>query len=148
LHRKEITRWQRKKGKTGADRKRSRTRAYPIEFRLRIVKLFCEESYSAALLSSEFGISQHSIRRWVRSYRRGGVDGLEPKPHPGGKPSVPPDTRRGWWPSSKPTRSMVRTAAVKMQTFALPAGTRGQVVRIVCTNQKWFRVHEVELSAP
>jgi transposase len=80
-----------KKRKAGEDRNRPRTRAYPVEFRLRIVKLFQEEGYSVALISEEFGISHHSIRRWVRAYRRGGVDGLTPKPRPGGKPCVKPE---------------------------------------------------------
>jgi transposase len=80
-----------KKRKAGGDRKPPRTRAYPVEFRLRIVKLFLEEGYSVALISEEFGISHHSIRRWVRAYRRGGVDGLTPKPRPGGKPCVKPE---------------------------------------------------------
>jgi transposase InsO family protein len=80
-----------KKRKAGGDRNRPRTRAYPVEFRLRIVKLFLEEGYSVALISEEFGISHHSIRRWVRAYRRGGVDGLTPKPRPGGKPCVKPE---------------------------------------------------------
>jgi transposase InsO family protein len=80
-----------KKRKAGGDRKRSRTHAYPVEFRLRIVKLFLEEGYSVALISEEFGISHHSIRRWVRAYRQGGVEGLTPKPRPGGKPCVKPE---------------------------------------------------------
>jgi transposase InsO family protein len=80
-----------KKRKAGGDRKPPRTRAYPVEFRLRIVKLFLEEGYSVALISEEFGISHHSIRRWVRAYRRGGVEGLTPKPRSGGKPCVKPE---------------------------------------------------------
>ena len=82
-----------KNRKAGGDRKRSRTWAYPVEFRLRIVKLFLEEGYSASMISEEFGISQHSIRRWVLAYRRGGVEGLTPKPRPGGKPSVKPEIK-------------------------------------------------------
>lgn len=82
-----------KKRKAGGDRKHSRTWAYPVEFRLRIVKLFLEEGYSASLISEEFGISQHSIRRWVQAYRRCGVEGLAPKPRPGGKPSVRPEVQ-------------------------------------------------------
>ena len=50
-----------RKRKAGGDRKRSRTWAYPVEFRLRIVKLFLEEGYSASLISEEFGISQRTV---------------------------------------------------------------------------------------
>ena len=82
-----------KKRKAGRDRKRSRTHAYPVEFRLRIVKLFLEEGYSVALISEEFDISHHSIRRWVGAYRQGGVEGLTPKPRPGGKPCVKPEVQ-------------------------------------------------------
>jgi transposase InsO family protein len=82
-----------KKRKAGGDRKRSLKQAYPVEFRLRVVKIFLEEGYSAALISEQFGISSHSIQRWVRAYRRGGVDGLTPKPRPGGKPSVKPEVK-------------------------------------------------------
>ncbi|MGD8543398.1 MAG: IS481 family transposase [Desulfobacteraceae bacterium] len=77
----------------GSTRKGGRTWAYPVEFRLRIVKLFLEEGYSAALISAEFGISKHSILRWVSAYRQGGVEGLTPKPRPGGRPSVTPEIR-------------------------------------------------------
>ena len=71
---------QHKKPATGA-KKGARTLAYPVEFRLRIVKLFLEEGYSAGLLCEQFGISSHSIHRWVRAYRLRGAEGLEPKRH-------------------------------------------------------------------
>ena len=80
----------RKKKKRSARRKKvPRTKAYPVEFGLRIVRLFLEEGYSAALLCEQFGISAHSIRRWVVAYRQRGVEGLEPKPRSGGKNKVP-----------------------------------------------------------
>jgi hypothetical protein len=34
---------------------------------------------------------------------------------------------------------------VALQTFTLPVGTYGRYIRIQCTNQKWFRVQEVEV---
>ena len=80
-----------KKCLAGEERKPSQTWAYPVEFRLRVVKLFLEEGYSAALISGDFGISQHSIRRWVEAYRNGGVLGLKPKPRLGGRTSVTHD---------------------------------------------------------
>lgn len=55
----------------------SRTCAYPIDFRLRIVRLFLEEGYSIALICEGFGIRKHSLCRWVEAYRRCGVQGLE-----------------------------------------------------------------------
>ena len=38
-----------------------------------------EEGYSPKLLVEQFGISTHSIQRWVRAYRLHGAAGLEPK---------------------------------------------------------------------
>ena len=69
---------QSKRGATGAKRA-TRTLAYPVEFRLRMVKLFFEEGYSTGLLVEQFRISSHSIQRWVRAYRLKGAEGLEPK---------------------------------------------------------------------
>jgi transposase len=50
-----------------------------LEFRLRIVKLYLEEGYSPKLLVEQFGISTHSIQRWVKAFRLHGAAGLEPK---------------------------------------------------------------------
>jgi len=84
----------RKKKRSAGGKKGSRTWAYPVEFRLRIVTLFLEEGYSAPLLSEQFGISKSAIRRWVRSYRQRGVEGLEVKPRTGGNTRVPPEVRQ------------------------------------------------------
>ena len=83
-----------KKKRSAGGKKGSRTWAYPVEFRLRIVTLFLEEGYSAPLLSEQFGISKSAIRRWVRSYRQRGVEGLEVKPRTGGNTRVPPEVRQ------------------------------------------------------
>jgi transposase InsO family protein len=82
-----------KKRKSSAKRG-SRTWAYPVEFRLRIVKLFLEEGYSTPLLSEQFSISGSAIRRWVRSYRQFGAEGLEIKPRAGGNTRVTPEVRQ------------------------------------------------------
>jgi transposase InsO family protein len=60
-------------------KRKSRPLAFPVEFRLRIVKLYLEEGYSPKILVEQFGISTHSIQRWVRAYRLHGATGLEPK---------------------------------------------------------------------
>jgi transposase InsO family protein len=44
-----------------------------------MVRFFLEEGYSTALLREQFGVSGHSIQRWVRAYRDRGAEGLEPK---------------------------------------------------------------------
>ena len=85
-------------------------------------RLFLEEGYSAALLAEQFGISEHSIHRWVRSYRRGGVEGLEPKPRAGGKPSVPPEVRQRMVAVKKahPEYGPRRIADVLKRFFLIP----------------------------
>jgi len=60
-------------------KRKSRPLAFPLEFRLRIVKLYLEEGYSPKLLVEQFGISTHSIQRWVKVFRLHGAAGLEPK---------------------------------------------------------------------
>ena len=62
-----------KKKRSSRRKKGTRTWAYPVEFRHRIVKLFLEEGYTTNLLSEQFGVSRTAIRRWVRLYRQGGV---------------------------------------------------------------------------
>jgi len=74
--------------------RRGRSLAYPVEFRLRIVKLFLEEGYSTRLLVEEFGISTHSVERWVKAYRLKGAEGLVPKCSVGGKRRVPDEVRQ------------------------------------------------------
>jgi transposase len=69
----------RSKSPANRGKRKVRTLAFPVEFRLRIVKLFLEEGYSARLLVKQFGISTHSVQRWVRAYRLHGEAGLAPK---------------------------------------------------------------------
>jgi transposase-like protein len=59
-------------------KRKSRPRAFPVEFRLRIVTLYLENGYSSTLIVEQFGIGTHSIRRWVRAFRLLGADRLEP----------------------------------------------------------------------
>ena len=40
-----------------------RTRAYPYEFRLQIVRLYLEEGYNTSVLREQFGVSSHSVHR-------------------------------------------------------------------------------------
>jgi transposase-like protein len=56
-----------------------RTRAYPYEFRLQIVRLYLEEGYNTSVLREQFGVSNHSVQRWVKAYRQQGAEGLVPK---------------------------------------------------------------------
>ena len=65
-----------------------RTRPYPYEFRLKMVRLFLEEGYSTSILRESFGVSHHSVHRWARAYREQGPEGLLAKQHPGAKPKI------------------------------------------------------------
>ncbi len=50
---------------------------YLFEFRLRAVKLYLEEGYSADMVSGELGIGRSTISTWVKRYREEGEAGLE-----------------------------------------------------------------------
>ena len=75
-------------------KKPRRTLAYPVEFRLRMVRLFLEEGYSASVLKEQFGVSAHSIHRWVKAYRSHGTEGLEPKRRTDDRTRQPAEVRR------------------------------------------------------
>ena len=50
---------------------------FPVEFRIRVVKLFLEEGYTSSMLAEEFGCGKSTIQNWVRIYREQGESGLE-----------------------------------------------------------------------
>jgi transposase-like protein len=84
-----------KKPASRSKRKR-RPLAFPLEFRLRVAKLYLEEGYSPKLLVEQFGISSHSIHRWVKVFRLHGAKGLEPKRPLPWKSRVL-DNKRSWF---------------------------------------------------
>jgi len=86
----------RKKTKSPATRnkKKPRTLAFPVEFRLRVVKLFLEEGYGAKLIAEQFGISTHSVTRWVKAFRLNGAAGLEVKRPVSRESRVPEEVRQ------------------------------------------------------
>jgi len=49
---------------------------YSAQFRLRVVKLYIEENYTARMISEEMGCCKSAIHRWVGIYRRDGEEGL------------------------------------------------------------------------
>jgi len=50
--------------------------SYSFDFRLRVVKLFLEENFPAALIQKETGLSNPVLYRWVKLYREQGEGGL------------------------------------------------------------------------
>jgi len=62
----------RKKGKSRGrvGKLKRRTRPYPYEFRMKMVRLYLEEGYSTTVLGAQFDVSGHSVLRWVKAYRQ------------------------------------------------------------------------------
>ena len=54
-----------------------RTGHFPVEFRIRVVKLFLEEGYTISMLAEEFGCGKSTISTWAKLYREHGESGLE-----------------------------------------------------------------------
>lgn len=67
------------KEKKTAPRGGRRAGPYPFEFRLRVVRLYLEEHYTAAMISKEMGIGKSSLQKWVKDFRRFGEEGLRNK---------------------------------------------------------------------
>ena len=76
----------RKKPSRPPGKRRRHHRAYPFEFRLRMVKLRVEEGLDVATICAQAGIAQDTLFGWVRTYRVSGEAGLHTMPrfgHPG-----------------------------------------------------------------
>ena len=111
-----------KKSPAESPKRSAKTWAYPVEFRLRIIRLFLEEGYSTKLLREQFGVSSHSIQRWVRAYRLRGAEGLEPKRQTGSKTRVPEQVRQQMVELKKvhPEYGARRIADVLKRFFLIP----------------------------
>ena len=79
---------QKVKRKSRAGKFKRRTQPYPYEFRKKMVRLYLEEGYSTTVLREHFGVSSHSVIRWVKAYRERGSQGLVAKPRSGAKPKL------------------------------------------------------------
>ena len=82
------------KKKSRAGKVKRRTQPYPHEFRIKVVRLYLEEGYSTTVLREQFGVSGHSVQRWVKAYREHGVEGLIAKQQTGSKPKLPKTVKR------------------------------------------------------
>jgi transposase InsO family protein len=76
-------------------------RAYPLAFRLAVVQQAVDKGVSIEQLSRVFGPSRGAIINWIEAYRKGGVEGLTPKP------PVPPVRRRSGASEAKRERVVV-----------------------------------------
>ncbi len=113
----------RSKAKDRGKQARQRTRPYPYEFRLRMVRLFLEEGYSVAVLSEHFGVSRHSVQRWVKVYREKGAQGLVAKARSGAKPKMAPSVKKRIVKvkQAHPEYGARRIADVLKRIFLMPA---------------------------
>jgi transcriptional regulator with XRE-family HTH domain len=118
------------KGKVKSGKIKPRTRPYPYEFRLKIVRLHLEEGYSAKVLHEHFGLSTHSVTRWAKAYRQQGPDGLIAKRRGGCKPklagicgvsdaAISQIENRKWEPSVKLLKSLAEALEVDLNDLVI-----------------------------
>lgn len=82
------------KRKSRVGKAKPRTRPYPYEFRIKMVRLYLEEGYSTPVLRDQFGVSGHSVVRWAKTYRQQGAEGLVGKLRTGTKPKMTETVKR------------------------------------------------------
>jgi len=115
----------RKKGKSRGrvGKSKPRTQPYPYEFRLKMVRLYLEEGYSTTVLREHFGVSGHSVVRWVKAYRQQGTEGLVAKLRTGSKPKMTETVKRQIVGIKKkhPEHGSRRIADVLKRFFLVPA---------------------------
>jgi transposase len=63
--------------RAGRRKRRPVPQPYPVEIRLKAVKLHLEEGMPLQLISQELGASPESLRAWVQRYQKLGRAGLE-----------------------------------------------------------------------
>ncbi|MDD8043740.1 MAG: helix-turn-helix domain-containing protein [Verrucomicrobiota bacterium] len=72
-------------GPPGGRRRRSRSHGvsgacYSADQKLRAVKLYLKEGYTATALSREIGMGTQTLYNWVRIYNEHGEEGFKPVP--------------------------------------------------------------------
>ena len=98
-----------------------RTGRFPVEFRIRVVKLFLEEGYSISMLAEEFGCGKSTISKWIKVYHEQGESGLDR-----------PSTR-----SNKPRKTLDHNLKSKIIELKKDDSTRG-VRRISDIMRRFF----------
>jgi len=61
----------------GVAAKKNRGIRYPVEFRIKAVKLVCEEGFMHELVCEQLGISTSTLSDWLRRYRSQGEEALK-----------------------------------------------------------------------
>jgi transposase len=67
---------------------RSVGKAEELERRRRLAVARVEQGYSQAEVARFLGVQPNTVWQWVQTYRRGGVEALSAKPHPGRPPRL------------------------------------------------------------
>jgi len=75
-------------------RKRPKKKIYPFELKLKGVKLYLEEGFSASLIKAETGLSPSNIYRWVNIYESEGEEGLKDQRSSNGMRKLPEAVRK------------------------------------------------------
>jgi transposase InsO family protein len=66
-----------KKPTKSRPKKRKGVGPYPFEYRVQAVRMQLEEGYPAPLIASEMGITEETLRQWVKRYQQYGEPGLQ-----------------------------------------------------------------------
>ena len=53
---------------------------FPLEFRLKVARLYIEDGYPAKLIATQFGTSEYSVYYWGKNYHQQGEQGLADRP--------------------------------------------------------------------
>ena len=64
------------------------------EYRRAEAVLYKAEGLSYRAIAKRMGASYASVYTWIQRYKKGGVNALRTKPHPGGKPRIIPEQRK------------------------------------------------------
>jgi transposase-like protein len=67
----------------------NRSKRYKKGFKVRIVKMFLEESVPVPVICKESGICDGTLHRWVKAYRSSGESGLENRAGSNGRKGLP-----------------------------------------------------------
>jgi len=96
---------------------------YDAEFKVRAVKLYLEEGYSAAIISQELQIAQNTLHGWINLYKADGEAGLQPHYSSSKRSSLSPPIRDKIVSAKKdnPSFGSKRISQMLRRMFFLPA---------------------------
>lgn len=112
-----------RKNKTPRGFSRKTSRRFPLDFKLRAVKMHLEEGFPYALITEELDVTDHTVMRWVARYRRFGEEGLHDLKTGPGQPHLPDPVRDKIIELKKaePTFGIKRISQLLRRWFFLPA---------------------------